>query len=133
MPYQGYMDGLYLVKQRSQTKVVDHYGILDIGNRLRHPHADGINPTVLHQTPPQVRIDWFQDTGTWEVLGQITDEAMAMNRLAQAAQNPNYDLFGNNCEHFARFVASGKRESTQLRAAAIATGLGVLTVLALRS
>jgi hypothetical protein len=27
----------------------------------------------------------------------------------------NYDLFGNNCEHFARFVASGTKESKQLQ------------------
>jgi len=34
VPYQGFPDGLYLVMQRSVGKGIDHYGILDIGNRL---------------------------------------------------------------------------------------------------
>lgn len=126
MPYQGYPDGLYLVKQKSPEKGVDHYGILDIGNRVQHPGVDGINPVVIHQAPPSLRVDWFQNTGLWEVLGRVTDEPMARQRLHNAAAMPNYDLFGNNCEHFARFVATGKRESTQLQAAGVVAGLAAL-------
>ncbi len=47
MPYQGLADGLYLVMQRSPGKAIDHYGILDIGNRLAVGGADGINPVAL--------------------------------------------------------------------------------------
>lgn len=112
MPYQGYSDGLYLVKQKSPNKGVDHYGILDIGNRVRHPNVYGDHPVVIQQVPPTLRVDWFQNTGAWEVLGRITYEAMAIQRMNTAFATPNYDLFGNNCEHFARFVATGKREST---------------------
>ncbi len=128
MPFQGYNDGLYLVKQKSQNKPgIEHYGILDIGNRFNHSQADGINPTVVHQTPPQIRFDWFGGTGQWEVLGQITDEAMATERVRHAARNPKYDLFGHNCEHFARFVATGKQESTQLQTAAV-VGLAAIAL-----
>jgi hypothetical protein len=127
VPYQGYSDGLYLVAQKSEAKRVDHYGILDIGNRICLPGADGINPVIIHQTPPTIRIDWFQNTGVWRVLGAVADEPFALQRLNAAFTNPNYDLFGNNCEHFARFVALGTRESTQVQAAVVVAGLAALT------
>jgi hypothetical protein len=44
-----------------------------------------------------------------------------------------YDLVAFNCEHFARLVAEGKVESTQVKNAsniALASGLGLLTVAA---
>ena len=123
MPYQGFDDGLYLVAQKSEGKGVDHYGILDIGNRIRHFAIDGVNPVIIHQTPPTIRIDWFQNTGAWRVLGKVTDEPFAIQRLHAALANPNYDLFGNNCEHFARFVATGARVSTQIRAGVVVAGL----------
>ncbi len=111
MPYQGYPDGLYLLKQKSQDKGVDHYGILDVGNRINHP----------------------QDTGVRAVLGRITDEAHAIQRMMGALQNPGYDLFGHNCEHFARYVATGNMESTQLQAVGVIAGLTALVVFAWRS
>ncbi len=133
MSYQGYPDGLYLVVQKSPTKGVDHYGILDIGNNLEVTGADGINPVIVHQCPPGIRADWLQDTGTWNVLGKITDERYAIERYKAALANPTYDLFGHNCEHFARFVATGVRESTQLQAAGVVAGLAALAVVALNS
>ena len=133
MSYQGYPDGLYLVVQKSPTKGVDHYGILDIGNNLEVTGADGINPVIVHQCPPGIRADWLQDTGTWNVLGKITDERYAIERYKAALANPAYDLFGHNCEHFARFVATGVRESTQLQAAGVVAGLAALAVVALNS
>lgn len=113
MPHQTLADGLYLLKQGSPEKGVDHYGILDIGNRLGRRHAS--EPVVIHQTPPAIRFDWLRDTGHWAVLGKVTDEAAALERIRIALMNPRYDLFGHNCEHFARFVATGRRESTQLQ------------------
>jgi hypothetical protein len=133
MPYQGYPDGLYLVKQKSVEKGVDHYGILDIGNRIQHPQVDGINPVVIHQVVPTLRMDWFHMTGAWDVLGAITDEGMARQRLNEAGTRPNYNLFGNNCEHFARFIATGKHESTQLQAVGAAVGLAALAFVVLKN
>ena len=133
MPYQHLDDGLYLIKQKSAEKGVDHYGVLDIGNRIRHPAADGINPVVVHKGTSGFRIDWFQNTGTWDVVGKVIDEAGALERLQRAFKDPNYDLFGSNCEHFARFVATGKHESTQVQAAVIIGGLASLALLALLS
>jgi len=127
MPYQQYSDGLYLLKQKSEGKGVDHYGILDVGNRIAHPNVDGQQPVVIHQTPPTIKLDWLQNTGTWAVLGRITDEEDAKIRMAEAFKNPRYNLFGHNCEHFARYVATGHHESTQLQAIGVVAGLVALT------
>ena len=99
---------------------------MDVGNRLGLPQANGLHPVVVHQTPPSIKLDWLQDTGGWEVLGKITDEANAISRMKTSLGNPTYDLFGHNCEHFARYVATGKRESTQLQAVGVVAGLVAL-------
>lgn len=125
-------NGLYLIKQKCQLKgfLVDHYGILDIGNRLCLP-VNGNAPVVIHQTPPRVRTDWLDNTGQWDLMGQILDEPRAIARINKALENDMYDLFGNNCEHFARFVASGSRESTQLQGIGLFIGmLAIVIVLA---
>ncbi len=134
MPYNGLGNGLYLIKQNSQVKgiSVEHYGILDIGNRL-NLQAYGWSPVVIHQTPPRIRTDWLENTGEWTVLGRITDERYAIARINKALENDKYDLFGNNCEHFARFVATGKRESMQLQTAALLMGLIALIVFVVMS
>jgi hypothetical protein len=119
MPYQNLADGLHLLRQRSQSKEgVYHYGVLDVGNRLGRTPAWQYHqhPVVIHQTPPTIRADWLANTGSWESLGMVAcaQEASAIARIMQALQDPHYDLFGNNCEHFARFVTTGQRESTQV-------------------
>jgi len=131
MPYQEYPDGLYLLVQRSDDKGVDHYGILDIGNRIGHPHVDGRHPVVIHQTPPSIRLDWLQDTGVWRILGRITDEKYSIQRMIDAFSKPAYDLFGHNCEQFARYVATGVHESKQLHAVGFVAGLAALAIVAI--
>lgn len=131
MPYQNLNDGLYLVSQPTEKNGVriDHFGILDVGNILQHPEVSGEHPIVIHQTPPNIRADWLSNAGRWNVLGHITDVAGAMQRLKAAFANPQYDLFGNNCEHFARFVAQGERRSNQIFWAGVsAVAVGTLAV-----
>ena len=132
MPFQGLADGLYLLLQPSPSKGVDHYGILDVGNRLRLP-LGAAEPVVVHQTPPAIRTDWLSSTGTWSIIGRIGDEVGAIGRIRTAAADPKYDLFGNNCEHFARFVATGRRESTQLGGFALVAGFATLVWIAVRA
>ena len=123
MPYQNLQDGLYLLKKKSAQKGAEHFGILDIGNRMRNPGVTVNHPVIVHQTPPSIRVDWLQNTGIWQVLDRIVDEADAIQRMNAAFRNPSYSLFGNNCEHFARYVATGARESYQLQAAGLVAGL----------
>jgi len=129
MPYKDLSDGLYLVSQGSEKDgvAITHFGVLDVGNILRHTASDGTHPLVIHQTPPRVRVDWLANTGNWSVMGRVTDVAGAMERLKATFSNPEYDLFGNNCEHFARFVTEGSRKSDQIFWA----GVGVVAVGAL--
>lgn len=130
MPSHTLRNGLYLLRQKCTVKgvLVDHYGILDIGNRLSLPLGGNL-PVVIHQTPPRIRTDWLDNTGKWDLLGQITDEELAITRINKALEKDTYDLFGNNCEHFARFVATGTRESTQLQTMGLFVGLLALMVL----
>src|SRR3954469_16396655 len=93
MPYQSLPDGLFLLKRPSPDKGVEHYGVLDVGNRFGLPEVDGSHPVVAHQTPPSVQFDWLQDTGTWQIVGQVTDEEAAIARLAVAMSTPGYNLF----------------------------------------
>ena len=128
--YDQLSPGLYLLKQRSLQKGVDHYAILDIGNRLERDWNYGQRPAIVHQTPPTLRPDWAQDTGEWEIIGQVVDESGARARIAMVAIAPNYDLFGNNCEHFARFVATGVRASHQVRGYCLIGALVAIAIIA---
>jgi hypothetical protein len=51
----------------------------------------------------------------------------AIERVSVAFGDPNYNLFANNCEQFARFISVGEKTSTQLWA----VGLGGAFVFAL--
>jgi hypothetical protein len=131
MPFKDLEDGLYLVEQKSVFKGnnILHYGVLDVGNILNHPKYLHENPLILHQTPPQIRADYLSNTGIWTVRGVVTLEDLdaAIKRIQDALKNPHYDLFGHNCEHFARYVTQGKRTSHQVMAAVgTAAILGVL-------
>lgn len=131
MPYRGYPDGLYFAVQRPSRKRVRHYGIVDIGNRCRVQEVDGGEPMVLHQSPPAIRIDRLRDTDGWFLLCKIEDESAVISRVNVALHDPTYKLFWHNCEHFARFVAFGVRESKQLQAAGWVAALTALAVASL--
>ena len=133
MPYQNLSDGLYLVSQESEKSgiLIKHFGVLDVGNVLQHSEADGTHPLVIHQTPPRVQVDWLGTTGSWTVMGRVTNTSGAMERLKAAFSNPEYDLFGNNCEHFARFVTQGSRRSDQVLWAGV-VAVGALAIYAFK-
>jgi hypothetical protein len=122
--------GLYLLKQSSAEKTVDHFALLDVGNGLQADWNRLRRPVIVHQTPPAVRADWFENTGEWEILGRVIDETGALARIRIALQTPGYDLFGNNCEHFARFVATGVRESRQVQGFCAVAGLLAVLMIA---
>jgi hypothetical protein len=133
MPYQGLADGFYFAVQRPATKRVDHYGILDIGNRRGAPSSDGLGAVILHQRPPGITANWLRDTGDWLVLHKIEDEAGALERLRIALTDPAYAVLRHNCEHFVRFVAFGVWESKQLQGAVGLAGLAVVAIAAFHS
>lgn len=117
MAQQELSAGLYLVKQYLPEKGVTHFGILDVGNRCGLPDlVFGSESVVIHQPPSGLRVDWLSNTGSWNMVQRLEDEPGAIARINEAARNSKYDLFANNCEHFANFVTSGERRSPQLTA-----------------
>jgi hypothetical protein len=107
-----------------------HYGILDVGNRARIPLANGFNVVVIHQSPPGIQWEYTNPAG-WQILDKVTDEKAAIERLTSALEKPDYDVLGNNCEHFFSYVAYGKRESRQVQGAGVAASIiGICLVIA---
>lgn len=133
IPHNNLRSGLYLVKQSGRKIGLEHYGILDVGNVIGHTKVKGQHPVVIHQTPPRVRIDWLKNTGSWHIVGRVQSKHLkeAIKRVNIALRDKNYDLFLNNCEQFARFIAEGKKYSTQLRAVGVLTALGTITLLSM--
>jgi hypothetical protein len=122
--------GLYKVRQEGGSKKVAHYGILDVGNCLRRPDGSYFDSVIIHQTPPGLRHDSLHDFGPFKVVRTIRDVEGAIRRYNQALENPRYDLFGNNCEHFAGYVETGRRESGQLQGFVV---LGILAAILIGS
>ena len=123
--------GLYLAKRRSAEKLVDHYGIIDVGNRVLHPNVSPTYPAVYHINAAGLHWDYLANAGDgWQLLERIADEDAAIERIGQASANPRYDLLENNCEQFARWVAFGTKTSTQLQWAGflLAAGLTVWVI-----
>ncbi len=131
MPYNNIDNGLYLAKQPGaivKGYPVTHFGIIDIGNVLESPQVEKDSPTVVHQTPPEVRFEYVSDKQPWEITDRITDIDEAKKRIEKAVEEPEYDLFENNCEHFANFVAKGNKSSGQIVIGTVAT-LGAIALL----
>lgn len=127
MDSQHLPPGLYWIVQASPKKGVEHHAILDVGNRMRCADAGRWQDMIIHQTPPSIRREPSAGTGQWTVLQKIADEPNASRRLVAACANPGYSTIGNNCEHFARYIATGVRESHQIqRVGAVALAIGIV-------
>jgi hypothetical protein len=126
-PFSQFPEGMYLLKRPSTYPLIEHYGVLVTGNLVRELGINSVAPVVIQQTLPRARVDWAEATGNWNMVGQVLPPLVpfAMERVSIAFTNPNYDLFENNCEQFARFIAAGEKTSTQLWA----VGLGATFVL----
>jgi hypothetical protein len=125
IPFSNLTDGLYLVKRPSQYPLIEHYGVLLVGQVLWSFGYDVDQPVILHRTDLGICADWAAYTGPWNVLGQVPPRLVpsAVTRFSTALQVNDYDLFTNNCEHFARFVTEGRDYSTQVAGAVVAAGL----------
>ncbi len=137
MSYEGVADGPYLARQtglKLKGYPVTHYGIIDIGNTLGVPEIDTRNgPTVIHQTPPRIRFEHMGGDVPWEITDRIADAAGARARIMEGLKTPEYDMFRNNCEHFAKYVAYDNKVSGQVIAGvAVAGGVVALGIAILR-
>lgn len=133
MPHLDLPHGLYWIFNDSPKKGVKHHAILDVGNRLGYPDVSGWNPVIVHQTPPVICREPLGDPNGWHLVGRIADERGAIQRIVEACANPLYAFISNNCEHFARYVATGVRESKQVQGAGVLAGIVALFFVALRA
>ena len=123
MPYAGYDDGIYSIKQKKG--LIWHWGVLDIGNLLENIYSDGSHPIVWHKSKKTKDglypdVSWLRDTGSWELVKVTTDISDAKKRLNKVLSKPRrYHLLENNCEHFANYVVQGVKVSGQVKSGAI--------------
>lgn len=131
------LDGMHLLSRRSREKGdVEHYAIGIAGIVARVVGFSG--PVVIELSPSGWTIEQFMSTAGWRLCATTSDEGMAVQRLnAVLSSNLRYDVIQNNCEHVARFVVLGVRESKQMQAVAgvilVAGLLGVVAVSARRA
>lgn len=125
-------DGLYLGTRPAQGSGknfpnVTHYGVIDIGNLFRNTSVKENFPVVYHKSPQSgLIVEYINRDETWTFKHPITDLEGARERLNEAAKNPAYRLFGDNCEHFANYVAWNRKVSVQSNALQLFIGVAIL-------
>lgn len=99
-----------------------HHGV-DIGERVIHFASD--NGSKSGAVIREVEIDDFVGNGTLRVrsygLRLGADEAVARARSTLGMSG--YDLFANNCGHFATWCVTGEHSSAQVEAAVAGAGV----------
>ena len=83
-------------------------------------------PKVIHKTDSGVYADPY-DAFNWKEIGKIPESDIPLAVLrTKLSINDGYNLLSDNCEHFARFVTTGNKESTQVQTAGITGSLTAL-------
>lgn len=128
-----YPAGIYLVKTTSQLlpDVLYHFGVLIAGNNLKKIGYSDSHPLVFHLTDKGFQIDWVETFGKPEILGKVdlVNESLTLQRLRYASLHLNRWQLGNDCEHFARFIAEGYKQSTQFQNIGVLSGLALAFLL----
>lgn len=118
----NYEEGIYLVKRKSvYTPLIEHYGIAVIGKYLKNFNPNWNRAKVIHKTNLGIHVDDFEPFG-WEKVEKVTEANInqAVGRAGISLYDA-YSLISDNCEHFARFVTTGKKESSQVQNAVVAS------------
>ena len=119
-----------LLKRWDPAKGVEHYAA---GISGWHAWRVGSgNPSVVQLLPSGICVEpWLAGDG-WQVLERAQDPEGALKRL-ESLRDARFGLLNYNCEHFARDIVSGKRESRQLQGAVLVACLCMGLVIAARS
>lgn len=118
----------------------DHIKVKRIQGLYYHHGIDIGNNTVIHYTGEpgkksdasikRTSMEEFLNGGEFEIVrySECLDNETVILRAAQLVGERNYDIFFNNCEHFATYCKLGKSKSEQVKDATYKTGGGVGTV-----
>ena len=117
--------GVFLLKRWVPDKGVEHYAVGVSGTVAWR--IGSMRPTVIQLLPNGLSHEAWNESQGWEILRRSSDEGRALTRLA-SVRSARYAVFGSNCEHFARYVVTGIRESRQVQGAAV---ISLLLTLAL--
>ncbi|HEV7646456.1 MAG TPA: hypothetical protein VGO50_21155 [Pyrinomonadaceae bacterium] len=129
--------GIYLFNKSTVYPFTQHYVVVIKGHEfLKHFDIYDDQPRVIHKTNIGIHIDQPKTygawEGTWNLIGRVipSESANAIWRMQISLMYPtNYDLFLNNCEHFARFVTEGYKQSTQVQNFGWGAAIGIGFVL----
>ncbi len=111
---------LYLAKQWAPEKVVEHYAIIGPGRHLGFPRILGSLVLELMAGGPRVRHLGLNESWTLQPIQDVVGACKRIRELSRDWKRHEYDALGNNCEHWARYIASGVRRSEQVRGILIA-------------
>lgn len=110
-------EGLYIVKRRATLPPgKEHYGIAVVGKYIKDFYPLWNTSMVIHKTNQLGRHCDFFNPSEWERVEKIPDTHLAqvIYRARISWWDP-YDLFLDNCEHWATYVGTGKKESSQVQ------------------
>lgn len=89
----------------------------DVGNRVGIPGLSlWAEPMVFHRPPAGFRVEPLSATGAWKLGEQVKEETATIARIREdAAENPEYNVWSSNCEHFTNYAITGERKSPTLQ------------------
>ncbi len=115
-----------LLRRWDGAKLVDHYAVgFPRGSAWRLGQATAV---VVQLLPSEIAVEPWSNGAGWHVLERTTDLEAAVNRLERVTGR-GFRLLAWNCEHFARFVVSGRPMSTQVQLVGLATGVACAVAL----
>lgn len=110
--------GDHLMVPHDPLSVVMHHGI-DCGDGRVVEYSKVCNGTIREVTLDEFASGRSVDFVHYDVSLEAEETVRrARSRVGEKA----YDLFGNNCEHFATWCKTGRHESAQVRNATKAAG-----------
>jgi hypothetical protein len=122
---------LWIVERKSVQYNVTHVALVEWIPSWSQPAGDPRLSKVLEfSVGTGLAIRAFDWADGWTFVERIDDRLGVRDRLARViASNAPYDLVLNNCEHMVSFVATGVRESPQVRHAVCAV-VGMIALVA---
>jgi hypothetical protein len=131
-----FTEGIFLVRRKgAKSNAYDHYGVAVSGKYLKNFSLLGQKVKVIHRIHEfdTKVIEEDYNPFTWQTVHKMPESEIPLAILrTYLTQYDKYNLLFDNCEHFARFITTGKKESSQVQNVFGLVILGSLAYFALR-